>query len=1285
MNKINVDKILFKMLKEDYKNFKKDEQYQLQFQAGFDYMEAMIKLFGVVSVSVLKIVDIEKYKKVFDKNFKTSPTLGDYKSLGTKTFFGDEVKNTSKAYSILYDFLHNKKRNIKNDALKKIEILNVKNHKIYISFIDQIAVNFRNKFKGHGALFKNDDVDNARDITSALDEILFVLKEVLFFIVDNFEFYSNNDMTLYIKYDDEKYDLLPIILYLDCNSYSCSGKDNTQKLFFFNDGSLNKSFYLDYKYNHFFTFKENINLFDEMKSVEQKHTTSNENRRSKLLQNFTGREEQLESLTNLVKKEQATFSFVTGNPGIGKSSLITKLTEDISNNDELKDKVKTYIHYIEQGQTGEDELLEFYSKLKDELGIYMESNDDTAKIKLEKLFEKNTTKLLLIVDGLDELKNPTEFIDSFPITKLDVKINLIFTSRPYKSITQHIATIASNLSGIKYSELLLGKLSYEDTYILADKVLPKKDLTQIDREEIIDILIQKSERLPIYIDFITRELKEFQTKNDIKKELLEKASNLPQKIDKFFIRKFNSENFPIDILRLLAFSRTAMDIDELHDVLKNSSTYLKNKNRNKFKNEFNKVEIFLKADSNNKYSFYHLSVKEAVINHFDRLERFDKDNLDGLLYEKDIEDNENILNDFHYLDKKSEAYELLKNTINYLKKDTSKYKRNNFLHLYNSLIYFNLLHKAITYDDMKDANYESIKEHEPKKNEDIKEFFELVKEKKVANQIEKYEIRYAYELALFIEDYEEVLNFYDMYNQFILDIFLEICTNINDNGNIQRFIELKDEWKNSLNETHKEFFVEILDKHEKINDAFYDVLVFLSERAQTKLCLKLGMKQRKDYIDKHFLTYDVFTFDNIIKYSSLHLEYLLNAHPAYRNNAKKILQIRQGNYEINKNDLESIIFYFIYYNNMWDLQGFKILKTFMNSNSSLEYIAFFIKKIKNTLLHNKLIDHYNKSYMVKLLIIYKDNGLFEAIEFVYNMPTTINKDLMLLRLFKNINNINERIYTLKKICSNRIKFLAYNKLIIEGTNASIKSFFSDIDAIAKQANSNKALEIACYKLIKDTKKAILIIESLPYEALVEKIDLTLYLIQNTAVDENVVLDYATTIYIKYHNHLKLIGTKSMLHLFKILKTKKRISENQQPVKYKYIRDNTSIKNCLNEEYPKNLFYLKFFISKITINKSLEYIATISPCSILKYYNIIEKENPLSETINKLKELENIKNGREKRDKFNDIADNIINDNLLDDFINQYGKMLNISNEEAFYNNFTIDKINLLFKKNNLKQ
>jgi hypothetical protein len=115
MNLIDIDKHLFEKLESDYENAKNDIE---KINYGFDYIEAIVKFFGSVNISILRYIEKETFQDILLKNFKLSPSLGDYKSLATLPFSKDNYKR-----------LKDKKTNIK-DIYEKLYNLFTRKDKI---------------------------------------------------------------------------------------------------------------------------------------------------------------------------------------------------------------------------------------------------------------------------------------------------------------------------------------------------------------------------------------------------------------------------------------------------------------------------------------------------------------------------------------------------------------------------------------------------------------------------------------------------------------------------------------------------------------------------------------------------------------------------------------------------------------------------------------------------------------------------------------------------------------------------------------------------------------------------------------------------------------------------------------------------------------------------------------------------------------------------------------------------------------------------------------------------
>ena len=96
MQKIDIKRLLLSPLKKDYES----QKDQTKFFNGLDYLEAMLKFFSVLNISVVKEIDNNIYNKIFLNNFKISPSFGDFKSLETKPFLNkyDALKEKTKSF-----------------------------------------------------------------------------------------------------------------------------------------------------------------------------------------------------------------------------------------------------------------------------------------------------------------------------------------------------------------------------------------------------------------------------------------------------------------------------------------------------------------------------------------------------------------------------------------------------------------------------------------------------------------------------------------------------------------------------------------------------------------------------------------------------------------------------------------------------------------------------------------------------------------------------------------------------------------------------------------------------------------------------------------------------------------------------------------------------------------------------------------------------------------------------------------------------------------------------------
>jgi len=882
MIKVDPNNALFKQLKKDYDSHKKNKLYQSQLQSGFDYMEAMIKFFGVLSISVVKSIDETLYKKIFTNNFKLSPSLGDYKSLATTPFSVNSKKIISTlTANELYNFLDNLfSKKIELKLTDTASILEDKEKTIKVKstlfLLDEYAVSFRNKIKGHGASFKSDEKKLRDLILKNLDELLLYMENDYIQIAQEIDFFSNGHNTneILIKYKASECKLLPIISYITCDKYSCNDKHRT-KLFFYNDGKATKSHYLDYSYNHFHQFTQTNEIYQNLEILQNEilHSTSNTHRQSLLLSDFVGRIKELKDtkahILNSLERKQSSFISLMGIPGIGKSAFLTQLQQSLIDDETLKNKFNSYTFYVQKDNMGvrseEDRYLwkHFHAYFSNQ-GISINTNENEVfnlRDNLEQLFkayEENTrTKpLLLIIDGLDEFTNPSDIIQSIPLN-FNSKIHLIYSSRPYSNIQSIITSTLSTSEHLNIFKFELDKLLINEVEELLSHVL-SKDIPREskDYKEIVEIIAKHSESLPLYIYYITQALKEKNIADslNVTKHIKEWAKQLPPKLSDFYLQQFkNASSLSRNILLMLYLSKSSISKEDVYTILKNIRPEDFKMTDGKTIDEvlfidkyFNAIEVFLHIDSDNKYNFYHLSVREQIVSYLQELKqafRFNQTQLKEVIYESVVDHYSDYIENMLYLKKNSDIYNLLVQLTKKVDKDdTPSYYKDNYFHLLNTLIWANIHIGQINHEDMHNEEYVSLLETKEITKETIQEiqhFYELFENKKEKHL---YEIRYAYELAFIAKDYSQVLVYKDMYEDFVHDMFLEIVLNLDKLEYIQKFIKHKDDWNNALSKEVQDFFVNTIEHYETLDDSFSEVLEFFTESHISKLCYKLSIK-----------------------------------------------------------------------------------------------------------------------------------------------------------------------------------------------------------------------------------------------------------------------------------------------------------------------------------------------------------------------------------------------------------------------------------------------------------
>lgn len=832
MQEINISEILFQPLKNDYEN----SYNQQKLQSGFDYMESIIKFIGILSISIVKKIDIEIYNKILMENFKLTPSLGDYKSLATQSFLKQNIKinkNNSNSFFIFLEELFREKdlfievimaEDILNNNLKYKKILTLWN------LLEEYVVNFRNKIKGHGASFRNEDKEQSLLVLKNLEEVINFLeiklnkllssRKLNFYIIsnDNLE-KEHNTMDVIVKYEDELYCLAPFLVYLECKKFSCKENHRT-KIFFYNDGKASKSYYLDYSFNHYYFFSENNGVDDSLKQIKNLqpsinfNDTSDNNRLDNLMEIFIGRENELfEAKKHIdygIKNNVSTIMTIIGKPGSGKSAFISKLISEIKYSYNLENRnFCSYIFYVKKLEMTDDEINFFYNKLAkylSSIGIRMPKFDLNENVsyleKLEEILSSINLPFIFVIDGLDEFKKSEDFIQNFPLSKLSNNIHIIFSSREYDYILQPLKdkifntnikilnedNYMKNLASIK-----LGFLERYNVNILIDKVLTK-DLKRdsLIYQEIQDEIYKKSEGWPLYVHYISDMLVEFNpSTDDIKIEILEYSKQLPSGLDNFYFTLFkNLDSISSQILYILYFSVKNVSFESFYQIIIKLNSLI---DRKEFQNKyFSNIEIFLKKEGN-KYNFYHLSIKEAIKDYFKNRSIITNINKDSLIYSNGIKIDEefdfNIFKDFYYLKENSDLFEFLYKLKSLLLQDKNdknlfEYFQANIIHIFNQYLWFSIFHENITYREEKLLiNNRLIVS---KKISDLINKLHLIFDDIKNPTLEEIEI--AYKFSIINNNYEKILDYYTYNSNYFIKFLTKILAGIK-NPKIQKYFE----------------------------------------------------------------------------------------------------------------------------------------------------------------------------------------------------------------------------------------------------------------------------------------------------------------------------------------------------------------------------------------------------------------------------------------------------------------------------------------------------------------
>lgn len=997
MELIHVQSILFEPLQIDYDKSKLEKRYNNQLNNGFDLLEANIKFIAILLLGILKNENSEAYQKVFSA-FRSKSSLGNYYFILLEAL---SVECDSELFQNIKSILL-QKVNLELETAstilfgqnqsKKIGLfLNISNRKpnYKTDSILAYSLDFRNRIKGHSATFKEDEEDYAIRMLKNLDKLLHSLQNYTnqILTIDSFDFYTTSYLEtkanlqnhhqhklrkIIVKFDDKLYEISPMIAYIECDRYTCS-LNHRNKIFFINEVENSKSFYLDYLYNHMWRVNTTGSDWDikslenNLKELQQEiANNSNEERFNDLSKIFIGREKELDDLENFILNniEQNSISIIAGKPGVGKSSFITKLQTKLL---EKNENILTYIFYSIQGNNGENETKTFISKFRS----YLYAND----IKLDKIKNQNDEEIsefeqiestfsslskqekptIFFIDGLDELQNPIAFLNNLPFASIkeNIKLHFIFTTRNYGHITSLLSKKCANQTTLLLNDkenilkngysFEIDTLKYHETLELIYSVLPKEFTENSNSKDILDSIVEKSECLPIYIHYICEKIKNLDTITF--GTISEVALKLPDKLSEFYFDTFRKvPTLSRKILLIFFFSPYGVSKEELFILLKPDDIDI-----TEFKVKyFNPIEIFLKEDENGYFSFYHLSLKDAIYRYYkDELKEiieidssgyinniFKDDSIEHTVFDnlKLIDEYNNIFKFIYHIegDLKNTNEEILHKCI--VNIENPRFKNfifNNLFYLY----YYYILRMQIS------------KKQDEKNNEEVRQYLDLFLN--FGNKYDIVQIRLCLNLSLIFNKNNFIFKVYDLYKHNNYLMFEKYCEQMTPNA-ITYFIQNIDSW-DLLTGEQKDKLFDLLSKHESLPNDFLKVLSSLDDN------FKIGLIDKFSDLDKLFEVLrglDIF-------FGSRYESYIALTKLALANNQNTVIEKIIDDITIMENIID--------FKNNALYANAKIYILLFQTLKNRKYLTLSINNINRIIVNeNKIDDYYDVSMNISL-------------------------------------------------------------------------------------------------------------------------------------------------------------------------------------------------------------------------------------------------------------------------------------------------------------------------------
>ena len=338
---------------------------------------------------------------------------------------------------------------------------------------------------------------------------------------------------------------------------------------------------------------------------------------------FKGRRKELGDIAHFLSDDNRRFLCIWGPPGVGKSALLARATqvarcspeilETIHEGNQWPDvKLHLVEYFIRRGAT--DTASQFFDSVNQRLDQLFSLRFDFGKTDSEKQSFfltrieqvskqiKEGERLLLIVDGLDEIKSGDPLLSLLP-KLLPEKIQLIYGARPQQELR---FTFYEQLDRERKGSFDLGGLSLTDIRAVLMEYVSKYEMQQAYVEAVLRI----SEGNPLYLKMLCQGLEQ-----DIYK--LNQVGMLPKGMDELYqaalLRLENENAGSVNFLMYLAAAKDFVSAELAASWMSIDTPTLKNRML------YACLEFLYEnplTDGVDDYQLFHESLREYLSKHY---------------------------------------------------------------------------------------------------------------------------------------------------------------------------------------------------------------------------------------------------------------------------------------------------------------------------------------------------------------------------------------------------------------------------------------------------------------------------------------------------------------------------------------------------------------------------------------------------------------------------------------------------------------------------------------------